>query len=148
MSEIRPLSAADHAAWLPLWQAYQRFYGVDLPEATTRAAFARMTDAAEPMWGALAFEAGEAVGLAHYVRHRSTWSEADYCYLNDLFVAESGRGRGIGRALIRHVYDAAGAMGCAKVYWLTHETNADAQRLYAGVGERTGFIQYRKMLAP
>ncbi|MCE6981748.1 GNAT family N-acetyltransferase, partial [Pseudomonas frederiksbergensis] len=23
---IRPVTAADHSAWLPLWQAYQRFY--------------------------------------------------------------------------------------------------------------------------
>ena len=24
--EIRPITSADHAAWLPLWQSYQRFY--------------------------------------------------------------------------------------------------------------------------
>ena len=33
MADIRPASANDHAAWLPLWQGYQRFYNSQIPEA-------------------------------------------------------------------------------------------------------------------
>jgi hypothetical protein len=33
-----------------------------------------------------------------------------------------------------------------RVYWLTHETNATAMRLYDGVAERSGFVVYRKAL--
>jgi hypothetical protein len=32
------------------------------------------------------------------------------------------------------------------VYWHTHETNLDGQRLYDKVAERSGFIVYRKGL--
>jgi hypothetical protein len=32
--EIRPVSSADHAAWLPLWQGYQRFYMTEIAAAT------------------------------------------------------------------------------------------------------------------
>ena len=28
--QIRLATAADHAAWLPLWQGYQRFYNADI----------------------------------------------------------------------------------------------------------------------
>ncbi|PZQ78984.1 MAG: GNAT family N-acetyltransferase [Ancylobacter novellus] len=146
MSTIRALTADDHALWLPLWQGYQRFYEVSIPEQTSLTTWQRLNDAAEPMWGALAVEEGQALGFVHYVRHRTTWTEGDYCYLNDLFVSEAARGRGVGRKLIRHVYAEARAMGCSRVYWLTHETNTAAQRLYSGVAERSGFIQYRKRL--
>jgi len=143
---IRLLTPDDHAIWLPLWKAYQTFYETELPERTTEVTWARLLDEAEPVHGALAFHDGTAVGLVHYITHRSTWSEGNVCYLNDLFTTPEARGKGFGRALIEHVYDAARAQGCFKVYWLTHETNVTAQSLYGQVADRTGFIQYRKVL--
>lgn len=35
--EIRPVNADDHAAWLPLWQAYLRFYNTELPDVVSQA---------------------------------------------------------------------------------------------------------------
>ncbi|MDQ0511932.1 GNAT family N-acetyltransferase [Ancylobacter amanitiformis] len=145
---IRPLGMDDEAIWRPLWQAYLTFYEAELPEAVTQTTWRRLMDPAEPVRGALAFdEAGRAVGLVHWLFHRSTWAEGDYCYLNDLFVDGDQRGKGVGRALIDHVHADAAAQGAVKVYWLTHETNTTAQRLYNAVAERTGFIQYRKLIA-
>ena len=143
---LREPTAADHDAWLPLWRAYQAFYKADIPAEVSRITWARLLDPAEPMHGALALADGRPVGLAHWLTHRSTWSVADFCYLNDLFVAPEARGQGIGRRLIEHVYAAAGARGCSQVYWLTHETNATAQRLYDSVANRTEFIHFGKPL--
>ena len=66
------------------------------------------------------------------------------CYLQDLFVADSARALGLGRALIEAVYAKAKEAGSTRVYWLTHETNAPARLLYDQVAENAGFIQYRK----
>ena len=41
----------------------------------------------------------------------------------------------------------ASAAQCAKVHWLTHETNATAIALYERTAERPGFIQFRKALS-
>ena len=142
---IRPLAAADHAAWVPLWRGYQAFYKTDIPEATSVVTWARLLDPAEPMGGALAWDDGLAVGLVHHIRHRSCWTIGDYVYLQDLFVAEDGRGRGTGRALIAHVEEWARAAGCSRVHWLTHETNTQAMKLYDKVAQRSGFVQYRKL---
>ena len=60
---IRPVRRDDFDAWLPLWRGYQTFYKVDIPEATTRLTFARLTGGQEPMGGCLARDAGRAVGL-------------------------------------------------------------------------------------
>jgi GNAT superfamily N-acetyltransferase len=143
---IAALAAADHAAWLPLWRGYQSFYEVDLPDEVTAANWARMLDPAEPVEGALAWDGDRAVGLVHMLYHRSTWSLGDTCYLNDLFVLPEVRLKGVGRGLIDYVQARAAAAGCASVYWHTHETNATAQRLYDGVAQRTGFIQYKKAI--
>ena len=37
-------------------------------------------------------------------------------------------------------------MSCSRVHWLTHETNTDAMLLYDRIADRSGFIQYRKIL--
>lgn len=143
---VRPVVAADHDAWLPLWRGYQDFYRVDIPGAASDVTWARFLDPTQPMWAALALDGGRAVGMVHWVTHRSCWTIEDNCYLQDLFATPDARGRGVGRALIEHVYAAARAMGCARVYWLTHETNANAMLLYDRIAEKSGFLQYRKVL--
>ncbi|WP_375740735.1 GNAT family N-acetyltransferase [Pseudomonas boanensis] len=144
--EIRPVSAANHAAWLPLWQGYQQFYKTAIAEETSAVTWQRFLDPAEPMHAALAWREGRAVGLVHWIFHRSCWTVGDYCYLQDLYVAEGLRGEGVGRQLIEHVYAQARAAGASRVHWLTHETNTDAMQVYDRIADRSGFIQYRKLL--
>jgi hypothetical protein len=87
------------------------------------------------------------LGLVHSIYHRSTWTTSDYCYLQDLFVAAEGRGGGIGRALVEHVYADAKRRGASRVHWLTHESNQNARQLYDRIADRSEFIQYRKLFA-
>jgi GNAT superfamily N-acetyltransferase len=142
---VSPFESPDFQRWLPLWRGYQEFYRVDIPNETTEETWRRMMDPGEPMWGALARVDGRAVGLVHWIFHRSCWTVGNNTYLQDLFVDPEQRGGGVGRALIEHVYGEAHNAGSPRVYWLTHETNAEAIRLYDRVAERSGFIQYRKM---
>lgn len=144
--DIRPVSAADHAAWLPLWQAYLRFYNTELADSVTQSTWQRFLEPSEPTHAALAWADGNAVGMVHYIYHRSNWSIENSCYLQDLLVVPETRGTGVGRLLIEHVYATAKADGCGKVHWLTHETNATAIQLYERIAERPGFIQFRKAL--
>jgi GNAT superfamily N-acetyltransferase len=143
--KVRAIEPTDYASWLPLWRGYQQFYRVDIPLKTTDVTWNRMLDPGEPMHGALAVRDGRAVGMVHYVRHRSCWTVGDYCYLQDLFVTNDARGVGVGRKLIEHVYAAACAAGCSRVHWLTHETNKEAMLLYDRIAERSGFLQYRRI---
>jgi GNAT superfamily N-acetyltransferase len=144
--QIRPVTQQDYAAWLPLWQAYLTFYKTVLPDAVIASTWQRFLDPAEPTNAALAWQDGKAVGMVHFIYHRSNWSIANACYLQDLLVAPEQRGTGIGRLLIEHVYATAKANDCDKVHWLTHETNATAIQLYERIAERPGYIQFRKMI--
>ena len=147
---VRPVARADYAQWLPLWDGYNAFYGragaTALPAEITAATWARFFDAYEPVHALVAESESGLVGLVHYLFHRSTTLIEPTCYLQDLFTGERTRGRGVGRALIEAVYERAKIAGCTRVYWLTHETNATARRLYDQLAENTGFIVYRKQL--
>jgi GNAT superfamily N-acetyltransferase len=144
---VRPLTAADYEKWLPLWRGYQAFYAIEIEDGVSRTTWSRLLDPAEPMFGAVSIDdAGRGIGLVHWILHRSTWTKGDYCYLQDLFVASWARRRGVGRSLIEHVYEKAKVAGCPRVHWLTHETNKGAMLLYDGVSERSGFVQYRRLL--
>lgn len=144
--EIRAIERRDFDIWLPLWKSYQIFYKVDIPESVTLDTWERFLNPNERMYASLAVAGGGAFGFAHTVYHRSTWATCDYCYLHDLFVAPEARGRGVGRSLIEHVYADAKRRNVSRVHWLTHETNFAGRVLYDSVGERSGFIQYRKVL--
>ena len=147
-STIRPVVREDFPQWLPLWEGYNKFYGrfdsTALPEEITRITWSRFFDAYEPLHALVAEDAGQLVGLVHYIFHRSTISIAPTCYLQDLFTKESVRGQGIGRKLINAVYEQARLAGLSRVYWHTHESNSTAMKLYDQVAERSGFVVYRK----
>jgi len=147
---IRPITRQDHRQWLPLWEGYNTFYGRSGPTALdpeiTAMTWARFFDAYEPVHALVAEADGQLLGLTHYLFHRSTTAIAPNCYLQDLFTSEAARGKGVGRALIEGVYEAARRAGSPRVYWQTHETNHTAIQLYDKAAERSGFVVYRKLL--
>jgi len=147
---IRAPAASDYAAWKPLWDGYNAFYGragpSALPADVTASTWERILDPAEPVHALVAERAGRLAGLAHYIFHRSTILIGPTCYLQDLYTDAALRGAGIATALIEAVYERARAAGAGRVYWQTHESNAVARRLYDRVAERSGFIVYRRAL--
>ncbi len=142
---VRALAAGDHEAWLPLWQGYLAFYETEVSDAVSETTWRRIVDRDGPIHGLGAFdEAGRMVGLVHYLFHPVTWSAANRCYLEDLFVSPAARGTGAGRALIEAVYRAADEAGADQVYWLTAQNNATARRLYDRVARATPFMKYQR----
>src|SRR6185436_833336 len=115
------------------------------PEVTDET-WRRLHVATEPMFALGAFRDGRLIGIVHYLFHRSTSTTGDYCYLQDLFTTPDARRTGAGTALIEAVVEHAREAGASRVYWLTHETNATARSLYDRVADRSGFIQYRRIL--
>ena len=147
---IRPVQREDFSAWKVLWDGYNAFYGrsgpTALPDEITQMTWSRFFDADEPVHAIVAERAGELLGLAHFLYHRSTIQFGPSCYMQDLFTVAAARGMGVGRALIGAVYERAEKAGSPRVYWQTHETNAVAMQLYDKVAEKSGFIVYRKSL--
>jgi ribosomal protein S18 acetylase RimI-like enzyme len=70
------------------------------------------------------------------LRYRlSVWTGADDCWLEDLYVDDSARGNGLGRALVNAALERARARGCRRMELDVNESNTDAIAFY----ERLGF---------
>lgn len=81
----------------------------------------------------LAFQNDEALGFA-------TWGlsfpagAGISLVMKELFVAERGRGQGVGGALLSALVDVARDEGCERFDWATDGTNTAAQAFYTSVG--------------
>lgn len=142
----RPLQASDYDQWLPLWHSYNAFYGrsgpTALDPAITAKTWERFFNPQEPMFALVAQNGEDIVGMTHYLFHLSTSRIAPVCYLQDLYTDPTLRQRGIGRALIQAVYQAAQQAGSSRVYWQTQSHNATARRLYDQVAKHHDFLVY------
>jgi GNAT superfamily N-acetyltransferase len=137
---IAPLTNDDRLPWETLARGYKAFYETPVSDAEVDQAWQRLL-AREDVFGLAARDGGELVGIAHYLFHASVWS-GPVCYLQDLFVSPAARGRGVARALIQSVGQAARQAHAARCYWNTRENNAVARVLYEKVARYNGFIRY------
>ena len=146
MLNIQALSSGSiqYSDWLPLWQGYQEFYQVQLSAEVSKNTWHKLSDPQQDhIYGFVASIDNQAVGLVHVIEHDSCWTVQPYAYLQDLFTLESARGKGVARALIQAVQEYTQQRKCDRVYWLTHQDNQQAQKLYDQIARKTGFIQYR-----
>lgn len=143
---VRAARKDDFAAWEPLWDGYTRFYERAPDAKITATLWDRAFDPDEPVHILVAELDGRIAGIVHFLYHRSTSLIEPTCYLQDLFTQDGLRGKGVGRALIEAVYARAKQDGASRVYWMTHQTNATAMKLYDTIADKTGFLQYRKLL--
>lgn len=146
MLNISTATPADEAEWRGLWAQYLAFYEVDLAAAITDQTWARILDPASPLSARLARTDGAALGFALHHHHASTWVMGDDCYLEDLFVTDTARGLGVGRALIDDLIAISKAKGWHRLYWHTDEGNSRARSLYDSYVPTDGHVRYRMKL--
>jgi GNAT superfamily N-acetyltransferase len=79
---------------------------------------------------------GEAVGFALFFRNFSTFVGRPGLYLEDLFVRESHRGRGIGKVLLLHLADIARQRGYGRMEWSVLDWNQPAIDFYHSLGAK------------
>jgi GNAT superfamily N-acetyltransferase len=143
MAAVTPLTAADRDRWAELWRGYLTFYETELADEMYTHTWSRILDPDGAIRAlGVRDDEGRLVGITHYFYHPHAWSPKDACYLQDLFVDPAYRNRGVARALIAGVADAARAKDALRLYWTTHETNATARALYEKVAKYTGFVRY------
>lgn len=131
--DVRPIGAQEIDAALPLIAGYQTFYGATPDTERNRRFFTRFLNPSEEGLLLGAWVDGTLVGFATLYWFFSSTKATDTVLMNDLFVKEGIRGKGIGRALIQSALDEARRRGAAHLEWFTAPDNATAQRLYDSV---------------
>ncbi len=131
-------------ALLPLIAAYQRFYEVEgIDDERNRAFFRRFLAPSDDGLLLGAWDGERPVGYACLYWTFTSLVPAEIVLMNDLYVAEEARGRGVGRALIDAAAGVARARGAHHLEWVTAPDNITAQRLYDSTGaERETWIAY------
>ena len=140
---IRAIEEKDKDQWLKLWAGYLEFYKSTISSEQTELTWKRLINNEQKMFGFVAESEEGVIGFTHCLFRPSTWTETDYCYLEDLFVDPNIRGKGIGRALMNKVVELAKEKNSKRVYWTTQEFNKTARVLYDSITPVSEFVQYR-----
>ncbi|MBX2835119.1 MAG: GNAT family N-acetyltransferase [Micavibrio sp.] len=139
MVRVRPLDSNDFPNWLPLWDANN--LGTR-NEAVTSETWTRLNDPASKVCGIVAEKNGALVGLVHYVLHPTTGAINDVCYMQDVYVDEAHRGKGIARKMVQALAAEGRKQKWARLYWLAESKNEAAAALYKNLGVKLDFDLY------
>ncbi|WP_405098268.1 GNAT family N-acetyltransferase [Micromonospora sp. NBC_01412] len=82
----------------------------------------------------LAWDAQALAGLATYSFLWPAVGLTRSLYLKELYVAQTARGRGVGKLLVDGLIDVAVSNSCSRIEWTTDRENTLAQRFYAKIG--------------
>lgn len=133
---IRPATRSDVGLMVQLIRelaAYEREPGS--ATATAQDLLRDGFEAVNPLFHCLIAEWDrEPVGFALFFTNYSTWHGRPGIHLEDLFVREHVRGRGIGKALLREVAAEAVARGCTRLNWHVLDWNQPAIDFYQHLG--------------
>jgi len=146
--DVRSAGLDDLPALAALFDGYRVFYGQ--PSDPLRAgAFLRQRLERGDSHLLLALDAqGGALGFVQLYPSFTSVGTAPIEILNDLFVSEAARGRGVARALLRRAGEDARLRGAVGLLLSTALDNTPAQSLYASEGwvRDTEFVEYARKL--
>jgi GNAT superfamily N-acetyltransferase len=76
----------------------------------------------------------KAAGYALFFHNYSTFKGKAGLYIEDLFVKPEFRGKGLGKALFRHIARIADSRGCGRLEWSCLDWNTPSIAFYKGLG--------------
>lgn len=134
--EVRVASTADLEALVRLATAFRDHHGLAEPsEADFRTAIARLLqDEGTEFLFACSAGGGTSLGYVQSRYRYSVWTLALEAEIEDVFVVQAARRRGIGRQLMVCAMARAIAKGCHTIGLNTNERNTGAVALYQQLG--------------
>jgi GNAT superfamily N-acetyltransferase len=134
---VSPAGSRDAAAIAALLEDLGRFYGATESEPLDR----RIRQINEAIftspptaYALLARDGDQVAGLAAYSFLWPAVGAARSLYMKELYVPDAYRRQGVGKLLMRAIFETAATLGCNRVEWTTDTGNTAAQAFYARLG--------------
>jgi GNAT superfamily N-acetyltransferase len=140
--DVRPVADGDFFAWLDLYEKYAEFYETPLTDQKALLLWSWLTAPDHEEDGLVAVDGDRLVGLAHFREFARPLEGDRGLFLDDLYVADESRGKGVGHTLIEAVRQRAVERGLGVVQWITAHDNRTAQNVYDSVASRTSWVTY------
>jgi ribosomal protein S18 acetylase RimI-like enzyme len=136
---VWPAQAEDLESVSALIAAFRDWWGKDEPKLEQiRATTARLLEDPNTEFLLAAADGDrQAAGVCQLRYRLSVWTGADDCWLEDLYVDESARGTGLGRALVQAAVERAAERGCRRMELDVNEQNTAALAFYEQMGFTT-----------
>lgn len=135
MLHIRPAKAEDIDAIYDLIMGIARYHKQEAYIHTNKEELLRSGFSESPKFGVLLAEyAGEAAGYVSFTYNYSIWLGDAYLNIDDVFVKEAFRSKGIGEALMNSLREHAKAKGIPKIRWEVQSDNLQAIKFYERLG--------------
>jgi GNAT superfamily N-acetyltransferase len=90
-----------------------------------------------------ALEDGKELGHAYLYVLRNDLHDKPFGFMEDVFVEENSRGRGIGSLLVNEVIAEARRRGCYKLIATSRHTRKNVHELYRRLGFREHGLEFR-----
>ena len=135
MITIRQVAEKDLASLLELLEAKATFDGVRPTLRATVASLRMELFGTNPIAHAIvAVESDAVLGMATYFTTFSSFLMKPGLWLDDLYVRESFRGKGIGREMMKWLSRHASQRGAARIDWVVATLNEDGHGFYKSLG--------------
>ena len=144
---VRRATAEDAGRVAELFDAYRVFYGqTPAPDAARAFVHDRIDKADSAIF--VAEDGGEIKGFAQLYPSMSSVAMGPIWVLNDLYVDESARGKGLATALLERVQAFAEENGASRLTLATARDNRAAAELYRKMGWRPDefFVTYHRLI--
>lgn len=136
MVSIRRGRRSDSEAFLRLLTALAKFEKLEPPDESTRRRLVKDVFIRRRLGLFVAAVRADIVGYALYFYSYSSFLGRPTLYLEDIFVLDDYRGRGIGSSLFRRCLQEAASKGCGRMEWAVLTWNRNAIGFYERVDAR------------
>ena len=146
---IEQISPRRYAEWREHYRRYGEALGDRVDDIIVATVWSWLLARTHGIEGLLAIDETDGLaGFAHFRPFPRTLHANEACFLDDLWVAERARGKGLAESLIDAVCAIARERGWTEVRWVTEEHNARARRVYERVATNGRLITYRIRFSP
>lgn len=132
--EIRPVDSSNVEDFIGLIVSLAEFEKLTPPDEAAKERLRRHALHEKMFHAGVAYAEGKPAAYITYYFTYSTFLAKPTFFLEDIFVLEEYRRRGLGRKLFHYCRAVADKEGCGRMEWAVLDWNQDAIQFYEGLG--------------